>query len=322
VYAVVDTALGRTVARKELLDGADAGRLRREARVTASLEHPGIVPVYDAGEDAHGRPWYTMRVASRHTLADAIAEAGGASRRRVALVRRVLAAAEAVAYAHTRGVVHRDLKPANILVGEHGETQVADWGLAVSVGDGATGPTALPVGTPAWMSPEQAAGAPADPRFDVYALGAILLAVATGRPPFHDLPSSEVLAALRRGEALAPRPEDGPAELVAIARQALAADPSQRYAGAGAFAEELARWLDGERVRHTDLYDVDDIRVPTELPKVALPEPEPWLKGFSWDDAFVDESQLATKGEQKYKALLLECKKLNANAQSLLSHYS
>ncbi len=221
VVSARDKRLDRDVALKEALPetGPDgARRLAREARITARLEHPGIVSVHDAGTDAEGRPWYTMPVMRGRNLAAVLADP---ERSRATVLRRLLAACQAVAYAHSRGVVHRDLKPANILLGEFGETLVADWGLALPLDeedDDAVGS----VGTPGWMSPEQERGSRVDRRSDVWSLGAIL---------------AEVL-----GDEELP-------EARAIVRRATREDPASRYPDAAALAEDLARYLDGRRVR-------------------------------------------------------------------------
>jgi serine/threonine protein kinase len=169
VYLARDTRLDRAVALKEAArDGDTAARLAREARVTAGLEHPGIVTVHDSGTTAEGRPSYTMRLLRGRPLSTVLAEAGDRSAR-LLLLRHYLTACQAVAYAHAEGVIHRDLKPANIMVGRFGETQVVDWGLATRSGEGAppgsghardAGDTATGsvLGTPAYMSPEQARG--------------------------------------------------------------------------------------------------------------------------------------------------------------------
>ncbi len=154
VVAVTDARLDRRIARKEARDAAHSAALLREATITARLEHPGIVPVYDVGQDPDGRTWFTMRAAAGRTLADVAAEAPDLAHR-MRLVRRLLGAAEAVAFAHSRGVVHRDLKPENVLVGAFGEALVADWGVARHLDE--PDPGGL-VGTPRWMSPEQARG--------------------------------------------------------------------------------------------------------------------------------------------------------------------
>jgi len=224
VYVVRDVELGRRVALKVLdVEDEDLGaRLRREARVLARLEHPGIVPVHEVGTLADGRLFYTMKLVdgARLDRHDApVAE-------RLRLFLRV---ADAVGFAHAHGVVHRDLKPANIMVGPFGEVLVLDWGLAKRVGSDAgplgRGDTAsgAVLGTPGFMAPEQKAGesAAVDARADVYSLGAIL-------------------------ESLLPSP--APAALRAVAAKAKAAEPGDRYPDVAALARDVTRFLDGERV--------------------------------------------------------------------------
>src|SRR5688572_2381688 len=186
-----DTQLGRVVAVKEALDDSDDTRMRfaREVEVTARLEHPSIVPVYDAGVSAAGDPYYVMRRVTGAPLDRLVAAAAGLDDRLV-LLPNVLAVADAVAHAHGRGVIHRDLKPGNVLVGELGETVVIDWGLAKIIGEedhagSPATPTPSPrrplettagsvIGTPGYMAPEQVTAEPTDARTDVYALGACL----------------------------------------------------------------------------------------------------------------------------------------------------
>jgi len=135
VALVRDRRLGREVAIKQLVHRSASSRARfvREAQLTAQLEHPAIVPVYDAGVDRDGEPYYAMRKVTGETLAQKV-NATATAAERLALVPHVLAAAEALAYAHERHIVHRDLKPSNILVGARGETIVIDWGLARHTG--------------------------------------------------------------------------------------------------------------------------------------------------------------------------------------------
>lgn len=249
VSVAQDARLGRDVALKELHPRLRhhpdaAARLQHEAWITAQLDHPGVVAVHDAGRLGDGRPFYTMRLVRGRTLAAALAEAPDLSAR-LRLMRPLLSVCEAVAYAHACGVVHRDLKCENVLLGGFGETQVVDWGLAVRVGaSGGAGP----VGTPATMSPEQAAGAAADPRADVWSLGAMLCALLTGAPPYGALGPEATLAALRAGPPPPILSPPAPPELAAIAARALAYRPDDRYPDAGALAQELARWFEGRRV--------------------------------------------------------------------------
>jgi serine/threonine protein kinase len=189
VLRAVDQVLDRPVALKELLAASEAMRSRfvREALITARLQHPSIVPVYDAGRLGDRSPFYAMKLVSGRPLDTAIAETTTLAQR-LALLPTVLAIADAMAYAHSERVIHRDLKPGNVLVGNYGETIVIDWGLAKDLAaDESDGLDAGPyraaaldktvagtlLGTPAYMAPEQAAGEPVDERADVYALGAI-----------------------------------------------------------------------------------------------------------------------------------------------------
>lgn len=248
VHAAHDRGLGRQVAMKtaRASDPGSAARLAREARLTARLEHPNIVPVYASGRDAAGRAWYTMRVLPGRSLADAIHEAPGLAGR-IRLVRHVLGAADALAYAHGRGVLHRDLKPANVMVGPFGETVVADWGLACAIDEQATERGG---GTPGYMSPEQERGDELDGRADVYALGAVLHELLTGAPPTRGTSGSAGSPATVTAAAPPEPPRSGvpPPELVAIAARATRPDREERYPGARAFADDLLAWFEGRRV--------------------------------------------------------------------------
>src|ERR1051325_3428997 len=170
-----DVELSRDIAIKELISRGPITEVRflREALITARLEHPGIVPVYEAGRWPDGTPFYAMKLVSGRPLRDLIAERRTVEDR-LALLHHVIAVADAIAYAHGRSIIHRDLKPANVIVGEFGETVVIDWGLAKAVtaieeplaagtpgapADGLTHTGAV-LGTPAYMPPEQARGEP------------------------------------------------------------------------------------------------------------------------------------------------------------------
>ncbi|MGA9526337.1 MAG: protein kinase [Myxococcaceae bacterium] len=268
IWRVRDRDLGRQLALKELLAPSPVmqARFTREALTTARLEHPSIVPVHDAGQTESGELFYTMKLVGGRTLGDVVAQAG-TFQERLALLPRVLAMAEAVAYAHDQGVLHRDLKPGNVLVGEFGETAVIDWGLARDLRDTQAedvdvvaryaspvreGLTELGVvmGTPAYMPPEQAAGLQVDERADVYSLGACLYFVLGGEPPFRGATNLEVLDALRAGP---PRPlremePSVPRDLAAIVERAMQRDREARYANAKALAEEINRYLTGRQV--------------------------------------------------------------------------
>ncbi|MCB9742442.1 MAG: protein kinase [Alphaproteobacteria bacterium] len=233
VRCAEDLRLGREVAVKRAR--RDHAALIREARLTARLEHPGIVPVYGAGRDEEGQPFYTMPVVRGRSLAQALAAAEGLAGR-LRLLRHVLDACQAVAYAHSQGVLHRDLKPANIMVGEFGETLVVDWGLAASLEEAWGG-----VGTAEYAAPEQLRGARLDRRADVFALGGVLFELLSGQPP-----RATVDGPLRL------LPPEAPAELNAIAGKALSIEPSARYADAGELAGELEAWFEGRRVQAHD----------------------------------------------------------------------
>jgi eukaryotic-like serine/threonine-protein kinase len=261
-----DRHLERTVALKELHDPGSAAEVRflNEARITARLQHPAIVPVYEVGRSPEGEPFYTMKLVSGRSLARQI-DSALRLEERLALLPHVLALAEAMAYAHSRRIIHRDLKPANVLVGEFGETVVIDWGLAKELGRAElpTGPQppAAPrgpehtevgtiMGTPAYMPPEQASGQRVDERADVYALGAILYHLLTGHPPYEGSTSQEVIQQVlsRDPQPLEREQPRLPQELRDIVSRAMARDPGERYPSARELAEDLRRFQTGQLV--------------------------------------------------------------------------
>jgi hypothetical protein len=269
ILAARDLRIGRPVAIKELLHRSAtlARRFEREARVTARLQHPGILPVYEIGTWPDGTPFYVMREVHGRTLREAIAGASGFAGR-LALLPATITACETVAFAHAGGVIHRDLSPSNVLVGEYGETVVIDWGLAKHVGDGPdepgeenTGPyrsdaedaaltaAGTVLGTAAYMPPEQSLDADVDARADVYALGAVLYHLLAGFPPYRGS-AETVLEELRRGPplALAQLWPNAPRALVSIVDKAMARDRADRYANAGELASELRRFEAGRLV--------------------------------------------------------------------------
>lgn len=238
VYRAFDRRLQRDVAlkvlRPELSNPDWTRRLERESRILAHLEHPGIVPIYDAGTLADGRSYYLMRLITGQRLDQLPATATVADR-----IRIFLRICETIEFAHSRGVIHRDLKPGNIMLGEFGAVLVLDWGIArvravtdelaspasVAITPGDTGPGTL-LGTPGFRAPEQAiGGAEPDARIDIFALGAIL----------RFLIGSEADAEL-------PRP------LMAIAARATATDPAGRYRTVKSLADDLVCYFDGHAV--------------------------------------------------------------------------
>jgi serine/threonine-protein kinase len=280
VHLAQDQELRREVALKRIQPrhgtSADArARFLREAEITARLEHPGVVPVYGLVQDAEGQPCYAMRFIEGETFQDAITRAhqpglpdGERELQFRQLLTRLVTVCNTIAYAHSRGVIHRDVKPANILLGCYGETLLVDWGLAKgeaggpesgeSGTDGSTHASAPPqslsltrqgqvVGTPAYMSPEQAAGRwdAVGPASDVYSLGATLYHLLTGQSPLHGQPLDEVLEKVQRGALPAPRAvySQVPPALDAVCRKAMATEPGQRYPSALALADDVEHWL-------------------------------------------------------------------------------
>jgi WD40 repeat protein len=257
VWRAHDHELGRDVAVKELLSRGNTSELRffREALITSRLEHPGIVPVHEAGRWSDGTPFYTMKLVGGRSLHECLGDERTVEGR-LAFLANVIVVVDAIAYAHDHGVIHRDLKPSNVMVGDFGETIVIDWGLAKTIDentayDDRTEPyrnsprvdvTAVGsvIGTPAYMAPEQYDG-DADHRSDIYALGGIVHHLLTGSSPHgRALPASRERA-FEYGRNL-------PADLVAIVRRAMSPDPSRRYQNARDLAEDLKRYMRRERV--------------------------------------------------------------------------
>lgn len=252
-----DHRTGRDVAIKELLVPSRRAQLRfeREARITAQLQHPSIVPVYEVGHWPDGSLFYAMKIVAGRPLDEVVSEALDADAR-LALVPRILPAVEAIAYAHEHGVIHRDLKPANILLGKYGETVVIDWGLAARISSsseeqvGFITQEGYVIGTPSYMSPEQATGASVDARTDVYALGALLYHALSGQAPYVGKSAEEVLDGLLAGPpmALSERAPSTPPDLVSIVEKAMARCTSDRYADAGELARDLEAFTTGRLV--------------------------------------------------------------------------
>ncbi|AKT37419.1 protein kinase domain-containing protein [Chondromyces crocatus] len=272
VMRAEDVRMGRMVALKELIDREQEAedRFVREALLTSRLQHPSIVPVYEAGRWPTGAPFYAMKLVSGRSLAEVIKEPRGLDER-LPLVTHVLAVAQAMAYAHAERIIHRDLKPANVLVGDFGETVVIDWGLAkeLSAAPGEASASASPsdaappeeqataaltvvgtvVGTPAYMPPEQAAGGAVDERADVYAIGAMLYHLLAGAPPYEGTARKVVSEVLQRPPPpLAGRTPGVPEDLLAIVGKAMARRPEARYPSARELADDLGRFHAGQLV--------------------------------------------------------------------------
>jgi Protein kinase domain len=261
-----DVVLDRSVALKEVLVDDDDARRRfvREALITARLQHPAIVPVYEAGSWPDRAPFYAMKLVAGRPMSDLLAHATTLDAR-LALIPNVLAACDAVAYAHGERIIHRDLKPHNILVGAHGETVVIDWGLAKDLGaDDSEAPAigsyqaaaadqtaaGAMLGTPAYMAPEQALGQDVDARADVYALGALLYHVVAGVPPHRGANAREAITRIIAGdiEPAARKVPGAPRELCAIIGKAMARAPADRYPTARELADDLRRFTTDQLV--------------------------------------------------------------------------
>ena len=262
VYCVRDLRLLRTSAMKVMASRLavrrhEVDRFLCEARITAQLDHPNIVPVHEIGTDADGSPYFTMKRVEGRTLSDWIGELGPLHRdpEQFRLVLDAyLKVCDAVAFAHSRGVIHCDIKPSNVMVGSFGQVYLMDWGLAQVLSENAAnseghlevdvGPAARrsgrPAGTPSFMSPEQASCAPLDERTDVFGLGALLYAILTGRPPFPGVDNKSALSEARAG-AVAPIAADMslPKGLFETSLRAMAREKSERQRDVGALKREV-----------------------------------------------------------------------------------
>lgn len=305
ILIAFDTVLAREVIIKELLPGRSGDaktpateppaavsghpllkRFLQEARITGSLEHPSIVPVYELGCREDGTPYYTMKVVRGKTLAEAIQEAASL-RERLLLLPHFINLCQAIAYAHSHGVIHRDLKPSNIMIGAYGETVILDWGLARKLGQHdahaavatedmmqAAGPGELledatipgtVLGTPLYMAPEQARGdvERIGERTDVYALGVILYKIITGKPPYTCSTIQEAVIKVTEEE---PEPIEiheprAPRALAAICVRAMQKEPEKRYASAVLLSEDVNRFLSGTLVEAYDYRFTEQVRL-------------------------------------------------------------
>ncbi len=371
VFVAHDEELHREVALKEIqprhADHPESrARFVLEAEVTGGLEHPSIVPVYGLGHYADGRPYYAMRFIRGDSLKDAIErfhvadvpgrDPGERSLAFRQLLRRFVDVCNAVAYAHSRGVLHRDLKPGNVMLGKYGETLVVDWGLAkptgkadatteitqrplqpVSASDSA--PTAMGevLGTPAYMSPEQAEGRLdlLGPASDVYSLGALLYCLLTGRAPFTGPDIGDVLQKVQRGEfappsalqpgrvrsrfswSLAARYWKVSPPLEAVCLKAMALRPEDRYATATALTADVEHWLADEPVsayreplserlrrwarRHRTLATSAAVSIAVALLGVTVVTIVLIVANGRLQVAYTNENQARTKAQENYQ---------------------
>jgi CHASE1-domain containing sensor protein len=253
VYRARHLRLNRVVALKMVLSGGHATaeervRFLAEAEAIAAVRHPGIVQVFDFGTH-DGLSFLSLELCPGGSLAGKVAGTPLAPQEAARLVEQV---ARAVQAAHEKGIIHRDLKPGNVLLAEDGSPKVTDFGLAkrVEVGTGLT-LTGAVLGTPSYIAPEQALGRKdVGPAADVYALGAILYELLTGRPPFKAATTLDTLNQVLSEEPVPPRRRNAavPRDLETVCLKCLAKEPEQRYASAAALAEDLGRWLDGQPV--------------------------------------------------------------------------
>ena len=292
-----DTDLGRDLAVKVLLERyrdhpAMIRRFVEEAQISGQLQHPGVVPVYEIGVLSDHRPYFAMKLIKGRTLAELLAGRSDAEDSLPRLLSIFEAVCQTVAYAHARGVIHRDLKPSNIMVGSFGEVQVMDWGVAKLLGErellddqppaaGGVEETVIAtgrsrsgvsdsragtvIGTPAYMAPEQARGhvESVDERVDVFALGSILCEILTGRPAYQGETSDEIEHRAALGDLADAHARldacTGDAELVALARNSLAAEPVLRPRDARVVATRITEYRAGvrEKLRAAELAAVE-----------------------------------------------------------------
>jgi WD40 repeat protein len=254
VFEARQVSLNRKVALKmilagQLADQTDVRRFYTEAEAAANLDHPGIVPIFEVGQH-EGQHYFSMGFVEGQSLSQRLVGGPLPPSETAALMAKV---AEAIEYAHQRGVIHRDLKPANILLDPTGNPRVTDFGLAKKIqGDsGLTGSGQI-MGTPSYMPPEQAGGKRGEvgPPADVYALGATLYALLTGRPPFQAATSMDTVLQVISDEPVAPRRLNAsiPLDLETICLKCLEKEPARRYSSAAALAQELTRFLAGEPI--------------------------------------------------------------------------
>jgi len=288
VYLALDRHTGREVALKQLLPEhlesqsesdtttSPASRFVKEARITAQLEHPSIVPVYEVGRREDGSLYYTQKLVRGRTLAAALKRTQTLDER-LRLLSHFTDLCQAIGYAHRRGVIHRDIKPDNVMVDEFGETVVLDWGIAKVQGQRDTAARlfereqagdeteeGMVMGTPSYMSPEQAVGSinDIDERSDVWSLGTVLYEILTGRTPFLAKGPMEMILKVASDAIIPVRQleKNAPPELAAVAEKALSRDRSARYANGKEVADEIEKFQSGARVSAYEYSSVELIK--------------------------------------------------------------
>ena len=273
VVSARDDELGRTVAVKVVIDSGATPKVQLdafllEARITALLEHPGVLPVYDMGTTDEGAPYLVMRKVDGRSLQDVLLKADDrwTPHRAVSVFLKVC---ETLAYAHDRGVIHRDIKPANVMLGNFGEVLLLDWGAATFLGAPEIELPEVPdeeraFGSPAYMSPEQARGEDMDARSDVFSLGSLLFEMLTLRPAFHGDSVIAVMFALVNQSRPDPRTANPgravPEGLAVIVERALQLEPEARYPTVEALAQDVSAWVDGSAARHRAEAAVEEAR--------------------------------------------------------------
>lgn len=279
ILVAYDTFMGREVAFKEIIKEAPRGRapftakekalmarrFLREARIAGRLTHPSIVHLYETGRRADGTLYYTMPLVPGKTLAEELASCDGLAAR-LKQLGHFVDLCQGIAYAHSQGVLHRDIKPENVLIGEFGETVLLDWGLAKTAvlpkdtdirrepfeEEEALTELGMSLGTPAFMSPEQAAGEldKVDERSDIWGLGAVLYTLLTGEPPYQGKSAADIVTRVLTSqlEPARRRCPEVPADLAAVAEKALSRDQARRQQTAMELADEVSAYLTGRKL--------------------------------------------------------------------------
>ncbi|MBI3269086.1 MAG: protein kinase [Planctomycetes bacterium] len=252
VYKAREPGIGRLVALKAMIstggaEEAQVARFHREMKTASSLRHPAVVSIYDIGVE-NGLPYFTMDLIDGETLDTKLAQAPIPLREGLEWIRVV---ADALEHAHRQGILHRDVKPSNIIIDRAGRPFLTDFGLAKEIGSSTRITlSGAVVGTPAYMSPEQADGAPLDPRSDLYSLGAVMYEVLTRQRAFEGASPAAIIFQTLNRDPLPPRKVNPRIhrDVETICEKALQKEPSRRYASGAEMAQDIARFLAGEPI--------------------------------------------------------------------------